>query len=92
LLCLRSCPANAITERKRAQEDIEVEQSDKEPTKEEGDKKRKKKKADTICVINTDTCVRCGICFANCPAGAVFKRNRPFVSEEKMSVSNQSYM
>jgi len=92
LLCLRSCPANAITERKRAQEDIKVEQSDKEPTKEEGEVKRKKKKRDTICSIDTETCVRCGICFANCPMVAVLKRDRPFVSEEKMSVSNQSYM
>ena len=81
LLCLRSCPANAITERKRAQEDIKVGQSDKEPAKEEGEVKRKKKKADTICVINAGICVRCGICFANCPMGAVFKRDRPLDSK-----------
>jgi len=82
LLCLRSCPTNAITERKRAQEDIEVEQSYKEPTKEEGEVKRKKKKADTICAINTDTCVRCGICFVNCPMGAVLKKDRPLDSKQ----------
>jgi len=91
LLCLRSCPTNAITEHKRAQKDIKVEQSDKEPAKEEGKKKRKKKKADTICLINIDTCVTCGICFANCPTGAILKRDRPFVSEEILSVSEQSY-
>jgi len=89
LLCLRSCPANAITERKRAQKDIEVEQSDKEPTTEEGEVKRKKKKADTICAINTDTCVRCGICFANCPTGAVFKRDRPLDSKQYAVGSTQ---
>ena len=82
LLCLRSCPTNAVTERKRAKKDIEVEQSDKEPTKEEGEKKRKKKKADTICIINPDTCVRCGICFANCPTGAVFKRDRHLIAKQ----------
>ena len=82
LLCLRSCPTNAVTERKRAKKDIEVEQSDKELTKEEGEKKRKKKKADTICIINPDTCVRCGICFANCPTGAVFKRDRHLIAKQ----------
>ena len=92
LLCLRSCPTNAITEHKRAQKDIKVEQSDKEPAKEEGKKKRKKKKADTICLINIDTCVTCGICFANCPTGAVFKRDRPFVSEDIMPFSKQAYI
>ncbi len=81
LLCLRSCPTNAITEKKHAQKDIEVEQSDKEPAK-EGEKKRKKKKADTICIINTETCVRCGICFANCPTGAVFKRDRHLINKQ----------
>jgi NADH:ubiquinone oxidoreductase subunit F (NADH-binding)/(2Fe-2S) ferredoxin/formate hydrogenlyase subunit 6/NADH:ubiquinone oxidoreductase subunit I len=82
LLCLRSCPTNAVTERKRAKKDIEVEQSDKELTKEEGEKKRKKKKADIICSINPDTCVRCGICFANCPTGAVFKRDRHLIAKQ----------
>jgi len=82
LLCLRSCPTNAVTERKRAKKDIEVEQSDKELTKEEGEKKRKKKKADTICIINPDTCVRCGICFANCPTGALFKRDRHLIAKQ----------
>jgi len=82
LLCLRSCPTNAVTERKRAKKDIEVEQSDKELTKEEGEKKRKKKKGDTICSINPDTCVRCGICFANCPTGAVFKRDRHLIAKQ----------
>jgi NADH:ubiquinone oxidoreductase subunit F (NADH-binding)/(2Fe-2S) ferredoxin/Pyruvate/2-oxoacid:ferredoxin oxidoreductase delta subunit len=82
LLCLRSCPTNAVTERKRAKKDIEVEQSDKELTKEEGEKKRKKKKADIICIINPDTCVRCGICFANCPTGAVFKRDRHLIAKQ----------
>ena len=82
LLCLRSCPTNAVTERKRAKKDIEVEQSDKELTKEEGEKKRKKKKADIICSINHDTCVRCGICFANCPTGAVFKRDRRLITKQ----------
>jgi NADH:ubiquinone oxidoreductase subunit F (NADH-binding)/(2Fe-2S) ferredoxin/Pyruvate/2-oxoacid:ferredoxin oxidoreductase delta subunit len=82
LLCLRSCPTNAVTERKRAKKDTEVEQSDKELTKEEGEKKRKKKKADIICIINPDTCVRCGICFANCPTGAVFKRDRHLIAKQ----------
>jgi NADH:ubiquinone oxidoreductase subunit F (NADH-binding)/(2Fe-2S) ferredoxin/Pyruvate/2-oxoacid:ferredoxin oxidoreductase delta subunit len=82
LLCLRSCPTNAVTERKRAKKDMEVEQSDKELTKEEGEKKRKKKKADIICSINPDTCVRCGICFANCPTGAVFKRDRHLIAKQ----------
>jgi NADH:ubiquinone oxidoreductase subunit F (NADH-binding)/(2Fe-2S) ferredoxin/formate hydrogenlyase subunit 6/NADH:ubiquinone oxidoreductase subunit I len=82
LLCLRSCPTNAVTERKRGKKDIEVEQSDKELTKEEGQKKRKKKKADTICIINPDTCVRCGICFANCPTGAIFKRDRHLIAKQ----------
>jgi len=82
LLCLRSCPTNAITERKRAQEDIEVKQSDKEPTKEKGKVKRKKKKRNTICSIDTETCVRCGICFANCPMGAVLKKDRPLDSKQ----------
>jgi len=82
LLCLRSCPTNAVTERKRAEKDIEVEQSDKELTKEEGEKKRKKKKADTICIIDPDTCVRCGICFANCPASAVVKRDRHLIAKQ----------
>jgi len=82
LLCLRSCPTNAITEHKRAQKDIKVEQSDKEPAKEEGKKKRKKKKADTMCIINTETCVTCGICFANCPTGAVFKRDRHLINKQ----------
>jgi len=82
LLCLRSCPTNAVTERKRAKKDIEVEQSDKELTKEEGEKKRKKKKADTVCIINPDTCVRCGICFANCPTGAIFKRDRHLIAKQ----------
>jgi len=86
LLCLRSCPTNAITESK-SHTIIEVEQSDEEPAKEEGQKKRKKKKASTVCIINTDTCVRCGVCFANCLSGAVLKRDRPLVSKDIMSGS-----
>ncbi len=89
LLCLRSCPTNAITEHEReTTKDIKVKKLDSAASKGKG----KKKKVDTICVINLDTCVRCGICFANCPTGAVLKRDRPFVSEEMLSVSKQSYM
>jgi len=77
LLCLRNCPAEAITEHKRATaDDLNVKRSDDE---EPSERKRKK---DTVCVINTDICVKCGICFANCPQGAVFKRDKPFVPEE----------
>ncbi|UCG64133.1 MAG: NADH-quinone oxidoreductase subunit NuoF [Deltaproteobacteria bacterium] len=84
LLCLRSCPTNAITEHKRESvKEREVKQSEEAASKGKG----KKKKADTICVINADTCVRCGICFANCSTGAILKRDRPFVSEEMLSVS-----
>ena len=87
LLCLRSCPTNAITERKRkTTKTIEIKQTGGAPSKE------KKKKEDKICVINTDTCVKCGICFANCPHGAILKRDRPIVSEEIMSDSRQTYI
>ena len=91
LLCLRNCPTNAITEKECSQKDIEVKQPEKEPTK-GGEKKRKKKKAGTICIINTETCVKCGICFANCPTVAVLKKDRPFVLEEMMPVSKQAYI
>jgi len=73
LLCLRSCPADAISEHRR--EPVgkeEVKQPEEAPSK----VKEKKKKGKTICTINADTCVRCGICLANCPTGAVFKRDR----------------
>jgi NADH:ubiquinone oxidoreductase subunit F (NADH-binding)/Pyruvate/2-oxoacid:ferredoxin oxidoreductase delta subunit/(2Fe-2S) ferredoxin len=73
LLCLRNCPAQAITEQEREH---------KEDTPRRTPSKGKGKKADTICVINTETCVTCGICFANCPQGAIFKRDRPFVPEK----------
>ncbi len=87
LLCLRSCPTNAITERKRkTTKAIQIKQTGEAPSKE------KKKKEDKICVINTDTCVKCGICFANCPHGAILKRDRPIVSEEIMSDSRQIYI
>jgi len=76
LLCLRSCPTNAITEHERkTRKEKEVKKSDSASKRE-----RKKKGVDRICIIDTDTCVRCGICFANCPAGAVFKRDRPLIS------------
>ncbi|MGM0383507.1 MAG: NADH-ubiquinone oxidoreductase-F iron-sulfur binding region domain-containing protein [Thermodesulfobacteriota bacterium] len=78
LLCLRNCPANAITGQKREPKDSEGKKSDKAPTK----GKEKKKKGDTICTINTDTCIRCGICFANCPVGAVGKRDKPLDSKQ----------
>ena len=86
LLCLRSCPAQAITQHKREPKNREVEKSDRAPSKAKG------KKADTICIITTDTCVKCGICFANCPTGAVFKRDKPFLLEDIMSSSSQAYM
>jgi NADH:ubiquinone oxidoreductase subunit F (NADH-binding)/(2Fe-2S) ferredoxin/NAD-dependent dihydropyrimidine dehydrogenase PreA subunit len=85
LLCLRSCPAHAITEHKRERKETEAEKSDRAPSKGKG------KKTNTVCVINTDRCVKCGICFANCPAGAVFKKHKPFVLEDIMSSSNQAY-
>ena len=73
LLCLRSCPADAITEHRREPAgETEVKEPEEGPAK----LKEKKKKAKTICTINADTCVRCGICLANCPTGAVFKRDR----------------
>jgi NADH:ubiquinone oxidoreductase subunit F (NADH-binding)/(2Fe-2S) ferredoxin/Fe-S-cluster-containing hydrogenase component 2 len=78
LLCLRNCPTNAIGEQKREPKDSEGKKSDKAPTK----GKEKKKKGDTICTINTDTCIRCGICFANCPVGAVVKRDKPLDSKQ----------
>ncbi|MBW1716719.1 MAG: NADH-quinone oxidoreductase subunit NuoF [Deltaproteobacteria bacterium] len=79
LLCLRSCPTNAITEHKReTKKDIKGKKLDSAASKGKG----KKKKVDTICVINLDTCVRCGICFANCPTGAILKRDRPLHSKQ----------
>jgi NADP-reducing hydrogenase subunit HndC len=79
LLCLRSCPTNAVTEHEReATKDREHKHPDSAASK----GKRKKKKVDTICVINPDTCVRCGICFANCPTGAILKRDRPLYSKQ----------
>ena len=86
LLCLRSCPAHAITEHKREQKETEAEKSDRAPSRGKG------KKTNTVCVINTYRCVKCGICFANCPAGAVFKKHKPFVLEDIMSSSNQAYV
>ena len=86
LLCLRSCPTNAVTEYKReTTKDREPQYSDSAASK----GKRKKKKVDTICVINPDTCVRCGICSANCPTGAVLKRDRPLCSEQYAVGSSQ---
>jgi len=77
LLCLRSCPTDAITERERkTTKEKEVRKSDSASSKNQ----RKKKKVDRICSIDTDTCVKCGICFANCPTGAIFKRDRPLNS------------
>jgi NADH-quinone oxidoreductase subunit F/NADP-reducing hydrogenase subunit HndC len=89
LLCLRNCPTNAVTERRReGTRDIGIKKSDKAASVEEG----KKKRANTICIINTTTCVRCGICYANCPHGAIFKKDRPFISEEILAVSSQTYV
>jgi NADH:ubiquinone oxidoreductase subunit F (NADH-binding)/(2Fe-2S) ferredoxin/Pyruvate/2-oxoacid:ferredoxin oxidoreductase delta subunit len=77
LLCLRNCPVKAISERAReAGNDPRVNRSDEqEPL--EG-----KRKKDTVCVINTEVCVKCGICFASCPQEAILKRDKPFVPEE----------
>lgn len=77
-LCLRNCPTGAITEHKRkATKDI-VERLSKAPSSEE----HRKEKHNTICAINSEICVKCGICFVNCPHRAITKRDRNFVSEE----------
>jgi NADH:ubiquinone oxidoreductase subunit F (NADH-binding)/(2Fe-2S) ferredoxin/Pyruvate/2-oxoacid:ferredoxin oxidoreductase delta subunit len=79
LLCLRSCPADAITEHKpEPAGEREVQPSEGAPSQ----GKDKKKKAAAICAIDPDTCVRCGICFANCPTGAVFKRDKPLTGKK----------
>ena len=87
LLCLRSCPTHAVTEhtRERAKEG-EVSESDRAPSRGEG----KKKKAKAVCAINTDVCVRCGICFANCPHGAILKRDRAFIPQDIPCASGQT--
>jgi NADH-quinone oxidoreductase subunit F len=84
LLCLRSCPAEAITERKRETEKL---RQVKQPERTASDEKGKKKSADTICFIDPEVCVKCGICFANCPQGAIFKRDKPFLPEEMLKES-----
>jgi len=86
LLCLRSCPAEAITERKRETEKL---RQVKQPERTASDEKSKKKSADTICFIDPEVCVKCGICFANCPQGAIFKRDKPFLPEE---IRKESYL
>ncbi|UCF71942.1 MAG: 4Fe-4S binding protein [Deltaproteobacteria bacterium] len=89
LLCLRNCPTNAVTEaRREGTRDIGIKKPDKAASVEE----EKKKRANTICSINTATCVRCGICYANCPHGAILKKDRPFISEEILAVSSQTYV
>ena len=89
LLCLRGCPTNAITERRGERtKEGEVRESDKVPSGEEGKGKRGK----TVCVVNADVCVRCGICFANCPHGAILKRDRPFIPQETLSTSGQTHV
>jgi len=86
LLCLRSCPAEAITERKRETEKL---RQVKQPERAASDEKSKKKSADTICFIDPEVCVKCGICSANCPQGAIFKRDKPFLPEE---IRKESYL
>jgi ferredoxin len=76
---LRSCPADAIIEHKgEPAGETGVKELKEAPAK----VKEKKKKAKTICTINADTCVRCGICLANCPTGAVFKRDRSLTGNQ----------
>ena len=87
LLCLRNCPTNAITKIEgHAKQDIEAEQPDQLSENEEG-KKKGKKKAGTVCHINSDICVKCGVCFANCRAGAVLKKDKPLSSKDIISIS-----
>jgi len=82
LLCLRNCPVEAITECARETvNDLRTGQSDED--KPSGGKRKK----DTVCAINTDVCVKCGICFASCPQEAIFKRDKPFVPEEMLMES-----
>ena len=81
LLCLRNCPANAIIKiESQAKQDVEKKQPDVS-AKEEG----KKKKPGAVCNINTDVCVKCGVCFANCRFGAVLKRDKPWDSQDIIS-------
>jgi NADH:ubiquinone oxidoreductase subunit F (NADH-binding)/(2Fe-2S) ferredoxin/Pyruvate/2-oxoacid:ferredoxin oxidoreductase delta subunit len=81
LLCLRNCPANAVIKiESQAKQDVEKKQPDVS-AKEEG----KKKKPGAVCNINTDVCVKCGVCFANCRFGAVLKRDKPWDSQDMIS-------
>jgi NADP-reducing hydrogenase subunit HndC len=84
LLCLRSCPAAAITERKRETEKL---WKVKQPERAASDENGKKKSADAVCFIDPEVCVKCGICFANCPQGAIFKRDKPFLPKEMLKES-----
>lgn len=89
LLCLRSCPTHAVTEHKRQRaKEGEVSESDRAPSRGEG----KKKKAKAVCAINTDVCVRCGICFANCPHGAILKRDRQFIPQDIPCASGHTHI
>jgi len=74
LLCLRSCPVQAISEHQRSAA----------PALSAPDKK---KPSATICRISTETCVKCGICFANCPVDAIRKQDRTAVPAEPQPVA-----
>jgi len=84
LLCQRNCPVNAITEHKLEHEDI-ADGGDQDKVDSTGNEKRKKPLS--ICVIDPDVCIKCGICFANCPQDAIFKGDKLF-NEEQYTVVN----
>jgi len=84
LLCQRNCPANAITEHKLEHENI-ADGGDQDKVDSTGNEKGKK--LPSVCVIDPDVCIKCGICFANCPQDAIFKRDKLF-NEEQYTVVN----